>query len=184
VLRGLHRRPLSREWWIGECWAVGFVSIAAAAVADLYDFAEPFSAVSDTTRIVGVVIALGGFASTEWAVVAMGASWRVDVDESAPTRLVTGGPFQFVRNPIYSSMVVLALGLALMVPMALSFVGAGLVFLALELQVRVLEEPHLLRVHGEAWIAYASAVGRFVPGMGRLKRPPDQARPAGCSSPR
>ena len=41
---------------------------------------------------------------------------------------------------------------------------------ALELQVRVVEEPHLLRAHGGAYASYAARVGRFVPGVGRLRR--------------
>jgi protein-S-isoprenylcysteine O-methyltransferase Ste14 len=47
---------------------------------------------------------------------------------------------------------------------------AGLVtlWIALELQVRVVEEPYLRRVHGHAFAEYARRVGRFVPGLGRM----------------
>jgi protein-S-isoprenylcysteine O-methyltransferase Ste14 len=168
VVRGLYRRPLSKEWWIGECWVAGFVCIALGAVLDLCGLLQPLPGLPGTTRGVGVVVAVAGFAGTEWAVVAMGETWRVGVDESERTRLVTAGPFRFVRNPIYSFMVVLAAGLAVMVPVTVSWVGAALVTLGLELQVRVLEEPYLRRTHGEAWLHYASATGRFVPGVGRL----------------
>jgi protein-S-isoprenylcysteine O-methyltransferase Ste14 len=40
--------------------------------------------------------------------------------------------------------------------------------LALELQVRAVEEPYLIRSHGDAYRAYAARVGRFLPGIGRL----------------
>ena len=43
-----------------------------------------------------------------------------------------------------------------------------MIALGLELQVRSVEEPYLLRTHGDAYRAYASRVGRFVPGIGRL----------------
>jgi protein-S-isoprenylcysteine O-methyltransferase Ste14 len=36
------------------------------------------------------------------------------------------------------------------------------------LQVRAVEEPYLLSVHGDAYATYAARVGRFVPGVGRL----------------
>ncbi len=168
VLRALYRRPLSKEWWIGECWVVGFFLIALAAVLDLYGVVRPVEVFSGAPRLAGVVIALSGFAFTEWAVVSMGESWRVDVNESERTALVTGGPFRLVRNPIYSGMILLTIGLTLMVPTLVSLAGAGFVILGLELQVRALEDPYLLRTHDDAWLAYASGVGRFVPGVGRL----------------
>jgi protein-S-isoprenylcysteine O-methyltransferase Ste14 len=44
-------------------------------------------------------------------------------------------------------------------------------FLAgLEIQVRLVEEPYLIRVHGDAYRTYAARTGRFVPGVGRLPR--------------
>jgi len=166
VLRGLYRRPFSKEWWIGEAWTLGFASIAVSAVLELLDVEAPISALSGAARVLGLVLALVGFVLIEWAVVAMGESWRVDVNPADRTALVTDGPFRLVRNPIYSSMMLLAAGVALMVPAVLSFIGVSLVILGLELQVRVLEEPHLLRLHGAQWHRYASHVGRFVPGLG------------------
>jgi protein-S-isoprenylcysteine O-methyltransferase Ste14 len=48
---------------------------------------------------------------------------------------------------------------------------AGLVLLlaSVEIQARLVEEPHLLRVHGEPYAAYARRTGRFLPGLGRLR---------------
>ena len=64
---------------------------------------------------------------------------------------------------------ILALGgLALMVPNAFAFIGLVLVTLGLELHVRFVEEPYLLRTHREHYRAYARIVGRFVPGIGRV----------------
>lgn len=85
------------------------------------------------------------------------------------TELVTAGPFGLVRNPIFSGMLPTSLGLALLVPNAVA--GAAFVGLvvALELQTRVVEEPYLLRVHGSTYAGYAARVGRFLPGIGRLR---------------
>ncbi|MET9817324.1 MULTISPECIES: hypothetical protein [unclassified Streptomyces] len=40
----------------------------------------------------------------------MGASWRVGVDVGERTALITGGPFAYVRNPIFTAMAVTGLG--------------------------------------------------------------------------
>jgi protein-S-isoprenylcysteine O-methyltransferase Ste14 len=42
--------------------------------------------------------------------------------------------------------------------------------IALELQVRGVEEPHLARVHGDAYLDYTARVGRFVPWLGLRAR--------------
>jgi protein-S-isoprenylcysteine O-methyltransferase Ste14 len=83
---------------------------------------------------------------------------------------VTSGPFALVRNPIYAAMVPTVLGLAMLVPTWVGLLGFAGLLAALELQVRVVEEPHLLSAHGGAYAAYAERVGRFVPGVGRLRR--------------
>ncbi|PYG00281.1 hypothetical protein SAMN05216184_104223 [Georgenia satyanarayanai] len=40
--------------------------------------------------------------------------------------------------------------------------------LAVEIQVRLVEEPYLIRAHGHAYASYSERVGRFLPGLGRL----------------
>ena len=101
----------------------------------------------------------------------MGASWRIGVDESERTELVTDGPFEFVRNPIYSGVIPLVAGLTLLAPNAVSIAAFAALFAALEIQVRLVEEPHLLRAHDPAYREYASRVGRFVPGVGLIRAP-------------
>ncbi len=118
--------------------------------------------------VAGAVLAGVGIALCVVAQLDMGDSWRIGVDVAARTDLVTGGLFASVRNPIYSAMLVASTGIALLVPNGWS-VGALLVLVvALELQVRCVEEPFLRRVHGDAYRAYAATAGRFVPGVGTL----------------
>jgi protein-S-isoprenylcysteine O-methyltransferase Ste14 len=118
----------------------------------------------------GTALALAGIAGTLHAQLAMGASWRVGVDPGERTALRTDGPFALVRNPIFSWMTTTAAGLALLVPNAASLVGLAALVLGIELQVRLVEEPYLLRAHGEAYASWAERTGRFFPGIGRLPR--------------
>jgi protein-S-isoprenylcysteine O-methyltransferase Ste14 len=50
------------------------------------------------------------------------------------------------------------LGLALLVPSVVALGSVALMVAAVELQVRAVEEPHLLRAHGDAYAAYAARV--------------------------
>jgi protein-S-isoprenylcysteine O-methyltransferase Ste14 len=119
--------------------------------------------------ILGIVLACVGIAITVLAQFAMGDAWRVGVDPSERTGLVTNGPFSLTRNPIFTAMIPAFAGIALCAPDILTIAGVILLTVALELHVRLIEEPYLLRVHGEQYAAYAARVGRFLPGIGRIR---------------
>ena len=168
----------SLEWAAGLLFTVALVAGAAAAVLDASDVIEPIDAFDSAgVRATGISIFVAGLVGTLYAQFAMGSSWRVGVDEAERTDLVTGGPFATIRNPIFSAMVPTSLGLAMLVPNVVAVVAVIALFVAVELQVRLVEEPYLLRTHGEAYRQYAARVGRFVPGLGRLTHdlPPDHA---------
>ena len=80
---------------------------------------------------------------------------------------MTGGVFGWTRNPVFTGMVMVQVGVAFMVPSWWSMVAVLLLVAAVQLQVRVVEEPYLRRVHGRVYRGYAARVGRFVPGLGR-----------------
>ena len=90
------------------------------------------------------------------------------VDPTERTGLVTSGVFALVRNPIFTAMLITASGLAMTIPNPISIVGLAALIAAIEVQVRLVEEPYLLHTHGDRYRAYARSVGRFAPGIGRL----------------
>lgn len=95
-----------------------------------------------------------------------GISGRPGVLATERTRLVVRGPFAVVRNPIFTCMLLTAFGLAVLLPNVLAWAALACLFVAVELQVRLVEEPHLARLHGQAYRDYSARVGRFVPGLG------------------
>jgi protein-S-isoprenylcysteine O-methyltransferase Ste14 len=158
----------SAEWVASGLFTAALVTGLAAPLADLGGLAEPIGALDHAgAAMAGIVVAVIGITGTVATQLAMGDSWRVGVDATERTALVTAGPFRVVRNPIFTAMGVTAVGLALMVPNAVALAGLTLLALALELQVRVVEEPHLRETHGAAYQGYATRVGRFVPAIGR-----------------
>jgi protein-S-isoprenylcysteine O-methyltransferase Ste14 len=169
---GVHGLPAGAggmEWVAGGFFICGLVLGAAAPVLTLLDVLEPIPALDgDLGHIVGLVLAAGGVVLTFGAQLAMGNAWRIGVDPEERTELVVDGPFGLVRNPIYSAMIPTVLGLVLMVPNALALAAIVALVAGLELQVRAVEEPYLLRTHGDEYASYAARVGRFVPGLGLL----------------
>jgi protein-S-isoprenylcysteine O-methyltransferase Ste14 len=109
----------------------------------------------------------GGFALVLVAQREMGASWRIGID-GQPTALVTRGVFRWIRNPIFTGML-LSLGGAVAIAPSLPAIALWVCFaLAIAFQVR-LEEDHLRHLHAESYLQYARHTSRFVPGLGRLR---------------
>lgn len=167
--RGISGRPGSPEWWAGVLFVVALVAGLLGPVTALLGLAPV--ALLDTTGVAsaGTVLAVAGIGLTFITQVAMGTNWRIGVADGDQTDLVTNGPFAYVRNPIFTAMALTGLGLFLMVPNAIAMLGLVLLVVALQLQVRVVEEPHLRRTHGGAYRAYTATTGRFVPGVGRTR---------------
>ncbi|WP_329081245.1 MULTISPECIES: methyltransferase family protein [unclassified Streptosporangium] len=168
-MNGISGPAFSAAWWAGVLFAVAIALGLLAPIAALVGVVEPIGAmVAVPLQLVAAVLILAGGTATVLAQAAMGASWRVGVDEGEITTLVTGGPFRLVRNPIFTAMATTSIGWTLLVPSALSLAALAALITAIELQVRVIEEPYLIRTHGSDYLTYASSAGRFVPALGRL----------------
>jgi protein-S-isoprenylcysteine O-methyltransferase Ste14 len=148
----------------------GLLVAVAAPTTDLLGLLNPVPWLTGPILAwVGVALAVLGIAGVFAAQLAMGDSWRVGVDPTERTPLVTTGPFRLVRNPIYTAQAVAFGGFALMVPNPVALAGFALVIAGIQYQVRRIEEPHLHAVHNDAYQHYAATVGRFLPGVGRLR---------------
>lgn len=117
--------------------------------------------------LVGLLLCAAGVGLIAVAQRQMGESFRIGIDD-AKTALVSSGLFRRVRNPIYSGLLVMLLGVTLVIPCAASLLLGSAAAAAIALHTR-LEERHLLALHGDDYRAYAAGVGRFVPGIGRLR---------------
>ena len=154
----------SAAWWtrVGFTLAVVLVVVGPAlAAADVVGLLWDQRAVA----VVGLVAAVAGIAATFVAQLAMGRSWRIGVDPTERTDLVTSGVFALVRNPIFTTMAATAVGLTLMAPTLPGLAALALLAAALESQVRAVEEPYLRHTHGPTYIAYTTRTGRFVPKL-------------------
>ncbi|MEU7818666.1 methyltransferase [Pseudonocardia sp. NPDC049154] len=85
---------------------------------------------------------------------------------------MTAGVFAQVRNRSSPGMIAALWGLWALAPAWPGLVAAVAMIVAVELQVRRVEEPYLLATHGAAYRADAATVGRLVPGVGRLRPHP------------
>lgn len=168
--KGISGRPGSLAWWGGVLFVVALVVGLAATVLAVLDVDRGPTVPALST--IGVAVAVLGVAVTLLAQAAMGRSWRIGVGETETTALVEHGLFRWVRNPVFTGLCTVALGVALLVPSALAALSLVTLVLAVQIQVGVTEEPYLRRVHGPAYGRYEARTGRFLPrlraGSGRV----------------
>ena len=171
--RGIGGRPGSLEWFAGAGFIVAEGVAVFGPILQLLGVVSPLGFLhTPWIQIAGAVVAVLGIATTVYAQLDMGDSWRIGVDKSETTTLVRTGAFGWVRNPIFTAMMTFGLGIALLTPNLVALVGFVLLVVTIELQVRAVEEPYLLATHGDAYRDYLAGVGRFVPGVGRLANQP------------
>lgn len=158
----------SLEWWALAVADLGYLMVGfGAPIVDLAGLPQLVD--NRVVHGLGVVLAVLGIVLTFAAQLSLGQSWRIGVDEAERTALVTSGAFRVVRNPIFAALILVFLGLTLMVPNLVSIAGLLVTVTGIELQVRLIEEPYLTRIHGRAYTDYATRVGRFLPALGRLR---------------
>jgi protein-S-isoprenylcysteine O-methyltransferase Ste14 len=89
-----------------------------------------------------------------------------------PTRLVVGGVFRYVRNPMYVSITAVILGQALLLNQPILYVDAAITLAAMVSFVVLYEEPTLTRQFGAQYAAYRAAVPGWWPRW-RPWQPPE-----------
>ena len=111
----------------------------------------------------GVAVTLAGEAIRLWAVHHIGAISRTRSDRLGP--LVASGPFALVRNPLYVGNVVLWAGFALVARLAW-MAPVIVILLGAEYHAIVRWEERLLESRlGDAYLAYAARVPRWLPSF-------------------
>jgi protein-S-isoprenylcysteine O-methyltransferase Ste14 len=112
----------------------------------------------------GILLTMAGYVGTLWCYAVMGNAWRMGVNRAEKTLLVTRGPFQWVRHPIYLFQLLMLAGTALLLPAPISLLL--LVVHLVCLLVKAADEEEYLRiVHGDEYGNYLSRTGRFLPRM-------------------
>jgi protein-S-isoprenylcysteine O-methyltransferase Ste14 len=114
-------------------------------------------------RLFGALVIAGGSAMMCWSLLHF-RSWRYRAKIDVGHELATGGPFTFVRHPIYLGILLIAIGTAVWAPTVMVVTGAALVALACDLRGRA-EERLLVETFGERYREYRARTKRFLPGV-------------------
>jgi protein-S-isoprenylcysteine O-methyltransferase Ste14 len=116
-------------------------------------------------RWTGVGIALAGFALLQWAQITLGRSWSDTPRMMKGQALITSGPYQFIRHPIYTAFI-LILGSTFFIS-ANWFIGltwAGMTVLDITSRIGF-EESLMVEYFGDQYREYMKKTGRLLPKL-------------------
>ena len=113
-------------------------------------------------RDCGVVVLVAGTAFAVWARVTLGRMWTGIPAVRAGHTLCTSGPFAFVRHPIYTGVVSMLAGTALIYGFGSWTVPALAALIGLALKIRV-EERLMCETFGEQYDQYRRRVPALLP---------------------
>ena len=114
-------------------------------------------------RWAGLVLVVLGVAFAIWAIATLGRHYDLELEIHRDHELVRGGPYRFVRHPVYTGLAVHFLGACLATGNLLLIAGTLLLTYP-ALYLRAMTEERLLRQRfGAAYDDYAREVGMLVP---------------------
>jgi len=88
-----------------------------------------------------------------------------------PPKLVTTGPYAYIRNPMLSGVFILLFGFGILFnSISLFFIFAPIFILLNFLELKVIEEPELEKRLGKNYLKYKKRVPMFIPKLGRTKK--------------
>ncbi len=107
----------------------------------------------DYPDIFGVLLCFNGATLRFWA----SGYLRKD------SKLSVGGPYAYVRNPLFLGTYLMAIGAAVAAQSFVLFIGVSFFFVSVYYFIILDEEKKLLRIFGEPYELYCRAVPRFFP---------------------
>lgn len=140
---------------------VGFLVVLV--LADRWGgFKGHYAVVSDpVVQGIGFLLFLAGLGLALWARVRLGRNWGTPMSEKVDAELVTTGPYRYVRNPIYSGIILATIGTAVGVSwywlVAVVFSSAYFIYSSI-VEARVME-----RLFPDEYPAYKRSTKMLVP---------------------
>jgi len=113
-------------------------------------------------QLLGVSLTLTGLLFAVWARLYLGGNWSSAVTVKVGHELVRGGPYRWVRHPIYSGLVLAMLGTAIANREVRGVIALVLMFVALTIKSRT-EERAMTSTFGEEYEEYSRNTGGILP---------------------
>jgi protein-S-isoprenylcysteine O-methyltransferase Ste14 len=111
-----------------------------------------------------VVLTFAGLLFSVWARLALGRNWSGTVTIKKDHQLIDGGPYRWIRHPIYTGMLAALLATAVAEGLVSGMVGFAMVTIGFYWKARR-EESFLAQEFGETFSEHRQRTGMFLPRL-------------------
>ena len=112
----------------------------------------------------GLAIQIAGLALAVWARRNLGRNWSGEITVKQDDQLVRSGPYWYVRHPVYTALLAMYTGSAIVSGEFHALLGWALAVLAY-LRKTKREEGKLIEAFGADYQNYQSTTGALLPGL-------------------
>ena len=112
-------------------------------------------------NLIGTIVCCLGVIETVWARTTLGRNWSSEPEFKERHQLIQTGPYRYTRHPIYTGILVMFLGTALVVGTLEAFLGFTLCFAAFWIKSR--QEEKILSTHFPEYAEYRTRVKALIP---------------------
>ena len=116
------------------------------------------------TTAAGETLLIAGLLTAVWARLCLGANWSGSVTLREGHEVIDRGPYRYVRHPIYSGLLAMMIGTALILGHLSGLLGAGLALLGFWQKLRQ-EERWLCGHFPAVYPAYMNRTKALLPGL-------------------
>ena len=115
---GAKRSIASRAWWTQSLLRLGIIvltllSIRILGMGHALRIAQVYQTGSIVLGAIGTILVAAGIGLAVYARISLGRNWGMPMSRKEDPELVTGGPYAFVRHPIYTGIILATLGSAI-----------------------------------------------------------------------
>jgi protein-S-isoprenylcysteine O-methyltransferase Ste14 len=117
---------------------------------------------TDLVMAMGACVCVAGLLITIWARLTLAGNWSSDVTFKQGHELIRKGPYQYVRHPIYTGLLVMSLGAAIWATHLHCWLG--LIVMGIGFWIKLSQEERLLSRHfPDQYPQYRQEVKALVP---------------------
>jgi protein-S-isoprenylcysteine O-methyltransferase Ste14 len=115
-------------------------------------------------RVSGVLLGIAGILLLVWVHRTLGVQWSTTLQFKEEHTLITSGPYEFIRHPMYASLFLFFIGLSI-VSSFWPLMALVVIFLLFFMRIMGREESMMIEEFGEEYRVYMRSTGRLLPRL-------------------